>query len=328
MTTTTTAAATAEREADIFNMFIGQDRPKRKLNYLLDNWKKSNIFPNSILVAPKGCGKTAFITALGQAMNKHKPTKAFVVKTCSGYKNLVEFMNSVVMRDVHNKECVMLLDECHLLPVDVQTMFLTALAPNSNNRNSYSFEDYDIDFDFRRHTFLFATTEPHKMLMPLMDRLERIDLQDYNPKHLSAIIQKVLVNAKFDKGLLPEIASVLRGNPRQAVRMADFIRNHLVSKRKNDFTKKDWVELSLNLDILPLGLTHNEYKVLRELDGSMGMSLTCLATRLRMTPASVRQDLELYLQSLSLIEIRTGSGRCLTRHGLDYLKKHGSEIDN
>ena len=107
-------------------------------------------------------------------------------------------------------------------------MFLTALAPNSDRLNTYSYEEYEVDFDFRRHTFVFATTEPHKMLMPLMDRLERIDLQEYKPKHLCEIIKKNLVNAKFDDGLLEEIASVLRGNPRQAVRMAEFIRSHLI----------------------------------------------------------------------------------------------------
>ena len=314
------------REKDIFDMFVGQERPRRKLNYLYSNWKKSNYFPNSMFVAPRGCGKTAFATTLCQAMSKHKPTKTFVAKTCSGYKNLTEFINSVIMQDVHNTSCAMLLDECHLLPVDVQTMFLTALAPNANLRNTYSYDEYDIDFDFRQHTFVFATTEPHKMLMPLMDRLERIDLQEYQPKHLSKIIKKTLVNATFEKDLLDEISSVLRGNPRQAVRMAEFIRSHLTSKKKKRFTRKDWEELSLNLDILPLGLTHNEYKVLEKLEGSTGMSFTCLATKLKMTPASVRQDLELYLQSMDLMEIKTGSGRLLTKLGHDYLETHGAEI--
>ena len=126
--------------------------------------------------------------------------------------------------------------------------------------------------------------------------------------------------------MLDEISSVLRGNPRQAVRMAEFIRGHLMSKKKKKFTRKDWEELSLNLDILPLGLTHNEYKVLEKLEGSTGMSLTCLATKLKMTPASVRQDLELYLQSMDLMEIKTGSGRLLTKLGHDYLETHGAEI--
>ena len=324
--TTKKLKPTSKRESDIFHMFVGQERPRRKLNYLYSNWKKSGIFPNSMFVAPRGCGKTAFATTLCQAMSQHKPSKTFVAKTCSGYKNLTEFINSVIMQDVHNTECAMLLDECHLLPVDVQTMFLTALAPNANHRNTYSYDEYDIDFDFRQHTFVFATTEPHKMLMPLMDRLERIDLQEYKPKHLSQIMKKILVNVSFGKELLGEISSVLRGNPRQAVRMAEFIRGHLIGKKKKTFTKKDWDELSLNLDILPLGLTHNEFLCMEKLNGSTGMSLTCLATKLKMTPASVRQDLELYLQSMDLMEIKTGSGRLLTKLGIEYLETHGAEI--
>ena len=45
-----------------------------------------------------------------------------------------------------------------------------------------------------------------------------------------------------------------------------------------------------------------------------------------MTPASVRQDLELYLQSMDLMEIKTGSGRLLTKLGHEYLEEHGAEI--
>jgi hypothetical protein len=52
-----------------------------------------------------------------------------------------------------------------------------------------------------------------------------------------------------------------------------------------------------------------------------------LATKLKMTPASVRQDLELYLQSMDLMEIKTGSGRLLTSLGIDYLETHGPEIN-
>ena len=65
---------------------------------------------------------------------------------------------------------------------------------------------------------------------------------------------------------------------------------------------------------------------MEKLNGSTGMSLTCLATKLKMTPASVRQDLELYLQSMDLMEIKTGSGRLLTKLGIEYLETHGAEI--
>jgi Holliday junction resolvasome RuvABC ATP-dependent DNA helicase subunit len=109
--------------------------------------------------------------------------------------------------------------------------------------------------------------------------------------------------------------------------MAEFIRGHLIAAKKKRFTKKDWATLSLNLDILPLGITHQEYLCMEKLNGSTGMSLTCLATKLKMTPASVRQDLELYLQSMDLMEIKTGSGRLLTRLGIDYLETHGPEIN-
>ena len=56
-----------------------------------------------------------------------------------------------------------------------------------------------------------------------MDRLERVDLEEYNTEELGKIVQLNLPDLKFDKGLLPEIASVLRGNARAAQKMANNI---------------------------------------------------------------------------------------------------------
>ena len=119
-------------DKDIFSAFVGQEGPKRKLNYRYSIWQQGGIFPNLFIVAPKGCGKTAFATQLGESMAKHQQGREFLAETCSGYKNMEVFMNNVIMPKVHGKRVTILLDECHGLPKDVQTAFLTMLAPNKN----------------------------------------------------------------------------------------------------------------------------------------------------------------------------------------------------
>jgi Holliday junction resolvasome RuvABC ATP-dependent DNA helicase subunit len=313
------------KEQDIFEMFVGQEGPKRKLNYLYSLWQGGGTFKNLIFIAAKGCGKTAFATQLGESMVGHDRGREFVVETCSGYKNMEQFMNAVIMPKVHGKRVTVLLDECHLLPQDVQTALLTMLAPNKDKRNTFAWSEYEIEIDFRNQTFLFATTEPHKVITPLKDRLTEVTLQPYSDKHLAQILTNTLEGLKFDTEVLVEISTSLRGNPRQAVMMAEDVYNHCVAHKTKKFDRKHWNVLRKNLDILPLGLTHVEAKALVEMREAKDMSLTTLASRLDMTATAVRSGIEIYLLKKRLMEVRT-AGRSLTAKGIQYLENHASEI--
>ena len=93
---------------------------------------------------------------------------------------------------------------------------LTILNPNPENRTSFSYDEYTVDFDFRRQTFMFATSEPHRVFHALKDRLDRVDLEEYSYEELGEIVRINLPDVIFGKGLLGKIASVLRGNARAA----------------------------------------------------------------------------------------------------------------
>ncbi len=304
---------------DYFPLVVGQERAKRKLGYLIDTWKGSEIMDNLMFVAPRGCGKTMMATKLAQVMNEQKGEKVGRVVNCAAIKNLNQFINGTIIPHVHDKDETILLYEASELPRDVEMALLTILNPNSDNRNSFSYEDYTIDFDFRRQTFLLATTEAHKVFHALMDRLHRIDLEEYHDSHLAQIISRNLVNAKFEAGVLEEVSSVLRGNARQAMRMANTIRNHLMKKRSKRFSAQDWQTIKYHLGIRPLGLNENEIRCLNALAEKKASSLTCIAAKLGMTKESVQKDIELYLQKLNLMEIST-DGRAITKRGQDYLK--------
>jgi len=304
---------------DYFPTVVGQERAKRKLGYLLDTWKGSEIMDNLMFIAPRGCGKTMMATALAKVMNDVRSNKIGRIVNCAAIKNLNQFINGTIIPHVHDKDVTVLLDEASELPRDVEMALLTILNPNSENRNSFSYEDYTIDFDFRRQTFLLATTEAHKVFHALMDRLNRVDLEEYHDSHLAEIISRNLVNAKFDAGVLEEVSSVLRSNARQAMRMANTIRNHLMKKRSKRFTTEDWETIKYNLGIRPLGLNENEIRCLNALAEKKASSLTCISAKLGMTKESVQRDIELYLQKLNLMEIST-DGRAITKRGQDYLK--------
>jgi len=206
-----------------------------------------------------------------------------------------------------------------MLRGDVQNALLTILNPNPENKTSFSLEEYTCDFDFRKHTFIFATSEVQQMNHALCDRLKRIDLEDYTPSDLAKIVRKGAPEVSFDDLVLMDMTTVLRGNARAAQKLADDVKIYLKGKEK--FTTKDWKVMREAFSILPLGLSPTELQILNLLRAtSAGISLTCLAARTGLTREALQRDYEMYLQRHNLMRITTG-GREITSHGLEYLKE-------
>jgi Holliday junction resolvasome RuvABC ATP-dependent DNA helicase subunit len=322
---------------NLFSGIVGQESAKRRVLYELDCSLHTRVFGNKIFTAAKGQGKTTIAreTAKGLIMfdldgkmvmepdpkdaKKERPKrKTFVEVNAATIKNLKAFINSVIVPHVADKDVTLFIDEVHNLPKDVTNAMLTILNPNDDKRTTFSHEEYVCDFDFRRQTFLFATSEPHLIFDPLLDRLERIDLQDYTFDDLAKIVRKGAKEIEFEEAALNQIATVLRGNARAARMMADKVEQFLRGKTK--FTSKHWKELCNVYGILPLGLNATELQILRLLSETTdGTSLTKLAAQTGLSREALQKDYEMYLQKHGLMEIST-TGRIITAKGLEYLK--------
>jgi len=312
-----------DKTTTMFPDIVGQDKAKKKLQFFHRGYEASGIIPHLMFIAPKGCGKTTLAKAIGRQLKSSETgkTKRFLEINCSTIKNVKQFFNQVIVPHVANKECTILFDEASELPKDVTMMLLTCLNPNENNRNEFAYEDYVVDFDFRIHSFLFATTEAHKIFHALMDRCERVDLEEYSYNQLGTIIARQMKGIKFEKGVLDDVATVLRGNARAAQKMANNMKTYLQAKKSKKFSNKDWLIMKDELGILPLGVNRIELIVLNALKQKKECSLTHLAAKTGLTPQCLRQDFEMYLQKMNLMEITT-SGRALTKTGHDYLEVH------
>ena len=311
-----------------FPKIVGQAIAKRKLDFHLDNFEASSVIPHLLFIAPKGCGKTTLAKAAGQNLmpNGVKP-KPFLEINCSTLKSVPQFINQVVVPHIHQRECTVLFDEASELPKSVTMMLLTVLNPNPLNRTTFSFEDYVMDFDFSQQSFMFATTEAHKMFHALIDRCDRIDLEEYTYDELAEIIRMNVAAIKLDcdDDVLKEIAPVLRGNARAAQKMANNMKSYLQRTKGKKFTQKDWKALKYALGILPLGISRIELQILRALAEKKESSLTNLSAKTGLTVQCIRQDFELYIQKHNLMEIATG-GRSLTSAGHKYLKDLDSKV--
>ena len=242
----------AKNKPTLFADVIGQNAAKRRMTFYQQCYTKSGMMPNSMIVAQKGGGKTFMAKALGQHLIKDGEAKAkpFLEINCASLKNIRQFFNNVVVPHMVDKDITILFDEASELPKDLTMGLLTILNPNSNNRNEFAVDDYVVDFDFRRHTFMFATSEPHKVFHALLDRLDRIDLEEDSASELAEIVSQNLPDVKFEDGVLEQISDVLRGNARAAQKMATNIQTHLAAKDSTRFGMGDWGYLQHHLEVL------------------------------------------------------------------------------
>jgi len=219
---------------------------------------------------------------------------------------------------MQDRDATILFDEASEIPKDVSMAMLTILNPNAENMTSFSFEDYTVDFDFSRLSFMFATTETQSVFHALMDRLERVDLEEYSIDEMGQIVAMNL-EIDIEPKTLRDIAGVLRGNARAAQKMAHKIVSYSKQNRVRRFDATHWKDLSKILNIFPLGLNVTEIQLLRILKDNKDCSLTNLSAKTGISKQAVQRDFEIYLQKHSLMEITT-AGRNITAKGLDYLK--------
>ena len=307
-------------EQDKVPNLIGQARVKKQLNFHFKGYMANGIMPTIMFTAPRGCGKTMLATALANLLKVRDSNKKKIIFNCSQLRNLRQFWNEIIIPHVNDKDCTIIFDEASELPKDVMMALLTILNPNKDNRNTFVYEEYQVDFDFSRQTFMFATTEGQTIFHALMDRCERVDLEEYTYDELGKIVKLTVPTVEFGDGLLTEIATVLRGNARAAQKMAIKIQMWLDANGGYKFLAADWKDLMYTLGIAPLGLRAKEIEILRVLRDSRDSSLTRLGSKTGMTPESLRRDYELYLMKVDLLEIST-AGRNITPEGKDYLKE-------
>jgi Holliday junction resolvasome RuvABC ATP-dependent DNA helicase subunit len=319
----------------LFDKIIGQEAAKKKIFFYLNSYLHTGIFPNIIITAPKGQGKTTLAKEIARGLplldengkvvmepdpkNPEKTRvarKTFVEINCTVVKSVPWFIENVLVKFA-GKKVTFFFDEASEIKDEVEKALLSMLNPNPENKNVFVYQDYVCDIDFRDMTFIFATSEPQSVFHALIDRLKRIDLEEYTPSDLAKIVQRGAKEVKFEDVALENVATVLRGNARAAQMMAEEVMAFL--RGRTAFNSKDWKNMREQLGIYPLGLNSGEISILRHLRASSeGVSLTALAAKTGFTRQALQRDYEMHLQKHGLMDIQT-TGRIITIKGRDYL---------
>jgi len=307
-----------------FDDIVGQEIPKSQLNFNIESFEKNGLFLPTILVAPKGNGKTSLANAVGRCLKdtETKRIKPFLAINSSTIGNLSAFIENIVVKKIAGRQVTLFFDEASELPKDLTMTLLTILdTENASKKSFLSFKDTMVEFDLRKITWLFATSEIHKIFVPLLDRLERIDLQDYSQSQLIQIVKRGAFPLQISDTVFESLTYCLRGNGRNAKKTGEKIRLFLETKNRGLLGLSDWEQMKKQLYIMPLGLSPLEVQILRILKNHQHCSLTSLCAKTGMSRSSLQRDVEVYLLRRGLMEIDSPRGRKITTRGKELLKE-------
>ncbi len=293
------------------NEYIGQEKAKENIRVFLEAAKQRNEpLDHVLLYGPPGLGKTTLASIIGHEMGVNlKITSGPAIERPG---DIAALLNNLQEGDL------LFIDEIHRLNRQVEEVMYPAM------------EDYVIDIligkgpaaksvrlDLPKFTLVGATTRVGLLSSPLRDRFGVLHkLEFYTPAELATIILRSakVLQVDIDKKGAYEIARRSRGTPRLANRLLKRVRD-FAQVKFDGVISESVAKASLDLlDVDPLGLDHNDRKMLKTLiDKYQGgpVGLDTLAATIGEESDTVEDVYEPFLLQLGLLN-RTPRGRMVT----------------
>ena len=303
------------KNLSVIENIIGQDEARRKLCFFIESHSTDVPLPTMLFNGSKGLGKSHTASKASEAMGRE-----LIEVNCESIQTEQEFIEGVLFDQVAgSKSKTILLDEAHRLTKAVANVLLTFLNPNITNRNFYNYNGWDIEYDFSKINIIFATTDAHRMIGPLLNRCEDIYFHLYSDDELFKIIQLYLPTIRIRCGK-NELAAACRGRARNAFKLSQHILRYCSMNGTRVFNAKGWKAIKDVFAIYPLGLNSQEIILLQLLKNYSPLSCRNIAVRMGVNEQNVEGELEIRVRELGLIE-NTSRGRLLTPEGLKYIER-------
>jgi holliday junction DNA helicase RuvB len=296
---------------------VGQKAVVTQLQIAIDaSFEDNTRLPHCLLVGPPGLGKTQMVSAtshelaveshviLGQSIKSKEDIHALVLP-------------------VKDKE-ILFIDETHGVPRPLQTLLYQAIDRRKisiicgSSLHSIPLENF---------TLMLATTDEHRLLQPLRDRMKLVlHFQFYSIEELATIVQRYAKTLDWptEESIPDLIAKRSRGVPRLALNLLENC--HLLCRSLGErLITLLHLERHCTLKGLDdLGLNITERRYLQIL--SQGPNrLNVIASRLGEVPNNIGTVVEPPLLRLGLIEKDDRGRRQLTAMGREHLLKTCSD---
>lgn len=289
--------------------FVGQGALKERLIRVIDaSMKDFRPPPHMLIVAPPGYGKTT----LARIIAKRLGAKFEVLTMPVGIEVLVRLL----IQDEFDG--VLLLDEIHRGTARQQEDLLTLIE---GNYIQYLGEKYQVGY----LTVIGATTEPKKLIKPLVDRFPlKPTIDPYTEADMHKILRGMVqrIGYEMDEETADKLARATAGTPRRARDMAFAARDLEIVNGKVPTAEEILDHLRVDED--GLGVEHWRYlSALSKLGGRAG--LRPLASLMGENDAVV-EEIEQLLLDRDFITL-TDRGRALRGEGHEKLRERRKEND-
>jgi holliday junction DNA helicase RuvB len=290
---------------------VGQRGVLDQVTVALDAAQMDNKkFDHALLVGPPGLGKTAVakIVACEMASDFHE-VLGQSIKTPAD-------LNAVLLEA--KEKAVVFVDEAHEMKPEYQTALYLALDKRkvivNGGKRPLSMEVADF-------SLLLATTDEHRLLQPLRDRMRLVLRFDfYASDELETVVRQRsrALGWTVDEAVFPLIAQRTRGTPRIALRLLQACRRVCRAEGETTITE-DQLRRACELEgIDELGLGPTEQRYL-EVVSDGGSRLNVIASTLGLPPRTLSQVTEQFLIRVGLVAKDDQGRRLLTEKGRAHL---------
>lgn len=290
---------------------IGNDHVRQQVQVALDASFEDQVrFPDTLLTGPPGQGKSSLANVIAQELvtTLHET----LGQSVSGPAELNALLLGAKDGDLIH------IDEVHELATEQQTALFICL---DQRKLLVTNQQGALSIPLAKFTLLLSTTDPHKVLHPLRDRMRMVlELSYLSESELAEVVrQRSMVLGWNVADEVPiEIAIRGRGTPRIALRILQSARRVSRSEGESVITLTHLRRACLLDRIDNKGLSSQEQRYLEFL--SEGPTrLNVLASCLGLPSKTVSDVIEPFLIRSRLVTKDNGGRRTLTNEGMDHL---------
>jgi len=298
---------------------IGNDHVRQQVQVALDASFEDRVrFPDSLLTGPPGQGKSSLANVIAQelATTLHET----LGQSVSGPAELNALLLGARDGDIIH------IDEVHELPTEQQTALFICL---DQRKLLVTNQKGVLSIPLAHFSLLLSTTDPHKVLQPLRDRMRMVlELAYLTEAELAEVVRqrcRALEWTVADE-VPSEIAVRGRGTPRIALRVLQSARRVSRSEGESVITLNH-LRRACELDrIDKKGLSSQERRYLEVL-AEGPTRLNVLASCLGMPSKTVSDVIEPFLIRSGLMIKDNGGRRILTQAGMDHVSHSRTNAD-
>jgi Holliday junction DNA helicase RuvB len=309
-----------------FEGFVGNRRVVRLLKqYVRGVQGSGRALPHVLLVGPPGYGKSTLARSLASSLGTqmHRLNAGARIHPVE----VVELLTAVEFADV------LLVDEAHQLPSNVQDLLLGALGEDrmiprlvGTDASKASLSSHETQ-SVPEFTAVLATDRPGCLIRALRSRVSlELELLAYSVSDLRAIVRSVCER----EGLEPTpqavtlLAEAARGTPRRAVQFVELLGRYDAERFVNEPAVREFL-LEHGIDDHGLAPLDRNYVLLLHKQ-SRPTSVTCLARLLGVDVHYLEDAVEPQLRRDGLVEV-SATGRQLTSAGRNVAQDLAADIE-